>query len=85
MVKLPTLVKNSLGKERQHNMTGYISKVKAAKDKLGYDPFDQINDPGVPCEQQRVLSPEEKAFDDRLRAFRLARSDKNINSRKRND
>jgi hypothetical protein len=49
-------------------MPGYISKVKAAKDKLGYDPFDQINDPGVPCEQQRILSPEEEAWNVRLRA-----------------
>jgi len=49
-------------------MTGYRSKVKAANDKLGYDPFDQIKNPGVPLEQQRILSPEEKAWDEKLRA-----------------
>ena len=48
-------------------MTGYISKVKAANDKLGYDPFDQIKNPGIPLEQQRVLSPQTKAWDDSLR------------------
>ena len=45
-------------------MTGYRSKVKAANAKLGFDPFDQIKNPGVPLEQQRVLSPEAKALDD---------------------
>ena len=45
-------------------MTGYSSKVKAANDKLRFDPFDQIKNPGVPLEQQRVLSPEAKALDD---------------------
>ena len=49
-------------------MTGYRSKVKAANAKLGFDPFDQIKNPGVPLEQQRVLSPEAKAWDEKLRA-----------------
>ena len=49
-------------------MTGYSSKVKAANAKLRFDPFDQIKNPGVPLEQQRVLSPEAKAWDEKLRA-----------------